>query len=149
MQIRKIVFISEDNTFTSPAAEAIARDKYKADNIELASRGLVVLFPEPANPKGVTIAKSRGVDMEKHTATPADGQLFAPDVLVLTMTNKSKNAIYERYDTAVNVYTIKEYVGETGDIDTPYGKGLKEYGECYNQIESYVGKVLRKLGIIN
>lgn len=148
MQIRKIVFVSEENTFTSPAAEAIARDKYRLENIELESRGMVVLFPEPANPKGVTIAKSRGVDMEKHKAKAIDASIFAPDVLVLAMTGKSKNEIYESFDTAMNVYTIKEYVGMDGDLDTPYGKGLKEYGECYNRIEELVEKVLEKLELI-
>ena len=148
MQIRKIVFVSEENTFTSPVAEAIARDKYKISKIELESRGMVVLFPEPPNPKGVTIAKSRGVNMDSHKAKAIEKTLFAPDVLVLTMTEKTKNTIYESFDTAVNVYTIKEYVGMDGDLDTPYGKGLKEYGECYNQIEELVEKVLWKLELL-
>lgn len=145
MQYKKIIFVSEENTYTSPVAEAIMRTKLGDMEVKVESCGTVVLFPEPANPKGVTIAKSRGINMEEHRAKPVKPEMFDDETLVLVMTDKIKAFLYERYNNAVNVYTIKEFVGMRGDVETPYGKGLKEYGESYTQMEELVNKVIDKL----
>ena len=149
MTYEKIIFVSEDNTFTSPAAEYIMKDKLKeagkSNDIECISRGMVVLFPEPANPKGIAIAKSRGIDMEGHTAKPVDENMFGNNVLVLVMTDKIKASLYDRYKSAVNVYTIKEFLGYMGDIETPYGKGIKEYGDVYKQLEELMDQIISKI----
>lgn len=108
---------------------------------EVSSCGMVVLFPEPANPKGIAIAKSRGINMEEHRAKAASDNMFGTDVLVLVMSEKIKAAVYEKYKNAVNIYTIKEFAGLDGDVEAPYGKGMKEYGEVYTQIEELVSMV--------
>lgn len=149
MTYSEIIFVSEENIFTSPMAEAIMKKKLSenGDNeTRISSRGMVVLFPEPANPKGVAIAKSRGIDMEGHRAKAADEAMFGEDVLVLVMSEKIKAAVYEKYKNAVNIYTIKEFVGLDGDVETPYGKGMKEYGEVYTQLEELVSMVMEKIG---
>ena len=148
MQYNRIIFVSDENTYTSPVAEAIMRDKLKRKGItdvEVASCGRIVLFPEPANPKAIAIAKARGIDMEEHKARPIDGSMFGSDVLVLVMTEKIKALLYETYTDAMNVYTIKEFVGTRGDVETPYGKSIKEYGESFNQIEELIDKTMEKL----
>ncbi len=61
------------------------------------------------------------------------------------MSERIKAAVYEKYKNAVNIYTIKEFVGLDGDIETPYGKGMKEYGEVYTQLEELVDMVIKKL----
>ena len=108
---QKVIFVGEDNLCESIMAEAIMRSITDERPLEILSRGLVVLFPEPANPKGIAIAKSRGIDMEGHTAKPVDENMFGNNVLVLVMTDKIKASLYDRYKSAVNVYTIKEFLG--------------------------------------
>lgn len=115
------------------------------NDIKVSSCGMVVLFPEPANPKGVAIAKSRGIDMEAHRARAANEGMFGEDVLVLVMSERIKSAVYEKYKNAVNIYTIKEFAGLDGDVETPYGKGMKEYGEVYTQLEELVSMVIEKI----
>ncbi len=144
VEYKKVIFVSEENTYTSPIAEAIMKAAVN-DVIEAESCGTVVLFPEPANPKGVTIAKSRGINLEKHRAKPVREDMFGEDILILVMTEKIKAFLYDEYKNAVNVYTIKEFVDLRGDVETPYGKGLKEYGEVYTQIEELIEKVINKL----
>lgn len=149
MTYSEIIFVSEENIFTSPVAQAIMKKKLSdnGDNeTKVSSCGMVVLFPEPANPKGVAIAKSRGIDMEEHRAKAADEAMFGEDVLVLVMSEKIKAAVYEKYKNAVNIYTIKEFVGLDGDVEAPYGKGMKEYGEVYTQLEELVSMVIEKIG---
>lgn len=145
MQYNKIIFVSEENTFTSPVAEAIMSKKLRDTAVEVESCGTIVLFPEPANPKGIAIAKSRGLDLDNHKARPITEDMFGEDVLILVMTEKIKSLVYDTYKNAVNVYTIKEYVGTSGDVETPYGKTIKEYGECYNNIEALISEVYDKL----
>ncbi|MFG6327786.1 MAG: protein tyrosine phosphatase [Lachnospiraceae bacterium] len=148
MTYGKIIFVSEENIFTSPVAETIMKKKLLESGdseTKVSSCGMVVLFPEPANPKGVAIAKSRGISMEEHRAKAANGGMFGTDVLVLVMSERIKAAVYEKYKNAVNIYTIKEFVGLDGDIETPYGKGMKEYGEVYTQLEELVDMVIKKL----
>ena len=148
MTYKKIIFVSEENTFTSPVAETLMRKKLleRGDSVtRVDSCGRVVLFPEPANPKGVAIAKSRGINMEEHRAKAADDSMFGSDVLVLVMSERIKASVYEQYKNAVNIYTIKEFTGLDGDVETPYGKGMKEYGEVYTQLEELVSMVIEKL----
>lgn len=148
MTYRKIIFVSEENIFTSPVAEAVMRRKLSEggdDETKVTSCGMIVLFPEPANPKGIAIAKSRGIDLSEHRAKAASGDMFGEEVLVLVMTEKIKASVYEKYKNAVNIYTIKEFAGLEGDVETPYGKGMKEYGEVYTQLEELVSMVLCKL----
>lgn len=148
MTYRNIIFVSEENVFTSPVAEAIMKKKLMEDGdneTKVSSCGMVVLFPEPANPKGVAIAKSRGINMEEHRAKAADESMFGTDVLVLVMSERTKASVYEKYKNAVNIYTIKEFAGLEGDVETPYGKGMKEYGDVYTQLEELVSMVIEKI----
>ncbi len=147
MRYNKIIFVSLESTFTSPVAEVIMKKKLEDAGIDMQveSRGVVVLFREPANPKGVTIAKSKGLDMQEYMSEQLEDKDFADDVLVLVMTEKLKFEVYEKFKAALNVYNIREFVGGTGDIETPYGKGLQEYGEAFNMIEKLIDKVILKL----
>ena len=70
---------------------------------------------------------------------------FGMDVLILTMSESIKKKLYDDYKEAVNVFNIKEFVGEDGDLDTAYGGELSEYGELFRDIERLINKVLDKL----
>ena len=47
----KLIFVCTGNTCRSPMAEAIYKNLDKETDIKVFSRGLVVLFGEPINPK--------------------------------------------------------------------------------------------------
>lgn len=150
MGFEKVIFVSEDDTYTAPVARAIFESKMKNSgehHIEAESRGMVVLFPEPVNQKAVAIAKSRGIDMKEYRASQVDGDMFGSDTLVLVMADRIKASLYEKYKNAMNVYTIREFCGISGDVETPYGKGTKEYGESYTQMEELVKQVIAKLEV--
>lgn len=142
---KKMVFVSRENTFTSCVAEVIAKNLLRDNEIEIESRGIVVLFPEPANAKGATIAKARGLNMGGHIARPVDENIFGADILVIAMTEKIKEAIYEKWSNAVNVFTLGELAQDEGDIVTPYGKSLGEYELVYNRIENAVKRIALKI----
>jgi len=61
------------------------------------------------------------------------------------MTEKQKINVIETFKYTDNVYTIKEFVGETGDVTDPYGGTLLDYEECYVELARLVKKTVYKL----
>ena len=111
-------------------------------DILVSSRGMVVLFPEPYNPKAVAVASSHGMIMPSKSAKQLEKEDFDNDTLVLTMSEDQKQKIYSEFENAINVYTLQEYVGldESAGVKDPYGKGIEEYGRCYDQLYELVAK---------
>ena len=68
----RLIFVSNSDTCRGPMAEAILKSKFLLSELEVESRGLVVLFPEPVNQKAEAILASHGLTMKDHTANPSD-----------------------------------------------------------------------------
>ena len=64
----RLIFVSNSDTCRGPMAEAILKSKFLLSELEVESRGLVVLFPEPVNQKAEAILASHGLTMKDHTA---------------------------------------------------------------------------------
>lgn len=149
MRYSKIIFVSQDDTYRAPIAATILKRKLASKDVLIESRGLVVLFPEPANPKGVEVAKNHKLNLSRHISTELTDADFGVDVLVLVMTEKGKQKIYDRFVKAVNVYSVKEFIGSTGDIDIPYGKAINEYEDSFVFIEGLIEQVIKKIDELN
>ncbi len=149
MKYKRIIFCSKDCTYRAPVAAEILRRQLQqlkdVGNIRISARGRVVLFPEPVNGKAVAIGHSKGYDLEKYTAAELEACDMGEETLVLVMTEADKQKVYDNFDSAINVYTIKEFIGAAGDVEIPFGKSLAEYGESFNQIEQLVGQVAEKI----
>ena len=113
----KIIFVCVGNTCRSPMAATIMLHFLPEFRIE--SRGMVVLFPEPYNPKAVAVAARHNMIMHA----------------------SMKQKIYDTYNEAINVYTLSEYAG-VGDYEVadPYGRGIDEYNKCFEELYSLVEK---------
>ena len=94
------------------------------DKLLVASRGMVVLFDEPYNPKAVAVCAAHDMIMPNNPATQISADDFGNDTLVLTMSDAQKNKIYAEFDNAINVYTLAEYAGRPEDYEVmdPCGK---------------------------
>lgn len=158
MRYKRVVFCSKDGTYRAPVAAEILRkcfdkkylDKHIAvTGMEIAAKGMVVMFQEPVNGKAVAIGKSKGYDLTGYSASPIEKEDFSIDTLVLVMTEMDKKRVYASYENAINVYTIKEFVGAAGDIDIPFGRSLADYGENFNQLERLVEQVAKKIEELN
>jgi protein-tyrosine-phosphatase len=114
-------------------------------DIKVASRGFVVLFPEPSNPKAETVLKNHNMELEGHVSKQLKAADIDENTLILTMTEKQKNNVIEMFQYSDNVYTIKEFVGESGDVTDPYGGTLIDYEECYVELARLVKKTVYKL----
>ena len=113
----------------------------KDESFLIESRGMVVLFPEPYNPKAVDAAKLRDMNLPGKFSRQLDEEDFGTDTLVLTMETAQKDKIYRKFTKARNVFTLSEFAGEAeAQIPNPYGKGDDDYRECFDALYGIVFK---------
>ena len=110
-----------DDTARAPMAKAILQSKELPWPMEIGSRGLVVLFPQPVNQKVEAVLARNGLSAKDHTTTP----LTAEDIN--------------------DLQTIAGFLRLAGDIPALYGEPLTEYGKCYEALEFLIEGVLARL----
>lgn len=145
---RRIIFVSSTDSAQGPMAAELLRNEELEQEYVIDSRGMVVLFPEPANQKAEAIMKSAGMTLEDHSSRQFDDENLQNDVLVLAISDAIKNKILTEYKKAENVYTLNEFAGDSTEIPDPYGKPLTAYGECYEVLKALVRKVAEKLNVL-
>jgi protein-tyrosine phosphatase len=126
-------------------AEVIFRNLDKESNVKVVSRGVVVLFGEPINQKAEVVLKKHDLENSNHISRGLKEADIDESTLILTMTNAQKRKIMDTYPNVKNVYTIKEYAGENGDVIDPYGGSLVDYEECYIELARLVKKTVYKI----
>ena len=131
----KVIFVCSDNTCASNMAEAIFKSVLEDKDIEVCSRGMVVLFPEPVNPKAVAVLKARSLVMERTESEALSFNDLEGHPLILTMTESQRNRLSESYPGAADIFTLREFVGSSGDISLPAGGSLADYGAFYEQMD--------------
>ena len=116
--IQQIIFVCTGNTCRSPMAESLYISMEFGKDIKASSRGLVVLFPEPLNPKAETVLKTHGLELNNHTAKQLKDNEINETTLVLTMTQNQK---------------------------TTYGGSLMDYEECFSELARLVRKMAYRI----
>lgn len=145
LKYERVIFICTENTSRGPIAESLFRNMSNVEGIECMSRGLIVLFPEPVNPKAEQVLQNHGLEMVGHTTKQFKSHEADENTLVLTMTEHQKKKVIEDFYVTHNIYTIKEFVGEFGDVLDPYGGTMLQYEECYEELARLVKKTVYQI----
>ena len=141
----KLLFVDMNNTSVSPMAEAISQQQFLLEDILIESRGMVVLFPEPINPKAEAILASRSLSLKDHTSCSLAPEDFDERTLILAIGPSVRDRILQSFEGAVNVYELCEYLSDTGGVPDPYGGELADYGHCYERLKELIDQLADKL----
>ena len=137
----KIVFVSNEDKTRGPMAATIMTSLLKDKGFIVESRGMIVLFPEPYNPKAINAAKMRGMNLPSRFSRQLTKEDFGINTLVLTMEMSQKEKIYKIHTDARNVFTLSEFAGESDtQIPNPYGKDEDAYMACFDVLYGLVFK---------
>ena len=145
---KKVIFVCNDNTCRGPMAEVIFKRFAAEMDMEAVSRGIVVLFPEPSNPKAEMVLRNHELLLENHTSKRIAKEDIVENTLILTMTDKEKKSVLEEFEevlAAFDVFSVKEFTDEEGDVIDPYGGDLMDYENCYMDLARIIKKTVVKL----
>ena len=112
---------------------------------QIGSRGMVVLFPEPANQKAEAIMRSHQMTLASHEAKAFDETDLGDETLVLTFEEAQKWKIVSEYENVKNVYTLNEYIEDERCVKSVHGQPLTVYGENFELLRELIGKLADKL----
>ena len=142
---RKIIFVSDSANCRAPIAAALLKKQPLLQEYQICSRGLVVLFPEPLNPRAEELLEKHKIDTEGYETVALSEEELGEDTLVLAMQDSIRQKIQNDYPNKGQVYTLCEFVDGCEEIPSVYGQTQEQYEQMYEQIEGYVKKLANKL----
>lgn len=142
---RRVIFLSNTDTSRGPMAAELLKHQDLVQEYAIDSRGLIVLFPEPANQKAEAIMKSGQMTLEGHSSVAFAEEDMQEDTLILAMDEGQKSKVVSEYENTKNVYTLNEFLEDDTQIPNPYGQPLTAYGECYEILMKLIEKLTNKL----
>ncbi len=142
----RLIFVSNSDTALGPMAEAILQSKFLLDVLEVTSRGAVVLFPEPVNPKAEAVLVSNGLTMKDHMSAPLLAEDFDERTLILVTDGSVRQKLQNQFgELAEGIQTLGEFVGDAREPSNPYGGSLADYGVCFGELDVLIAKLVLQL----
>ncbi len=140
------------NTARSPAAEYLARYHAERLQVDLSfdSCGFFNAFSY-MQPESRMYLKSKGIKHSDFIPKVISPNLLEKQDLILTMERKHSNDIkhnfYNLRDIENKVFTLKEYNGETQDLDIidPYYTSKDTYRKVLRNIEENIEKAIKRI----
>lgn len=141
----KVIFVCKENVYLSPMAEWIFKSILMDRTKEICSRGLVVLFPEPRNMKVTDVLMNHAVPCEEQVSQEFSKEDVDEKTLVIAMNFTEKVKLVEDFELTEDVFTLKEFVEEEGDVTDPYGGDEEAYEKSYVELKDLLYKMKKKL----
>ncbi|MCR5785488.1 MAG: phosphotyrosine protein phosphatase [Eubacterium sp.] len=138
----RIIFVSNTDTSKGPMAVGVLKNCVLNKPVEIESRGLVALFPEPVNEKSEAVMISNGVRLEGYTSRQLNEEDFDENTLVIAIEEEQYMSVKEKFGD-VQIYLLEGLIGERVEICDPYGKALSDYGQCFEEIQKYIEKLAK------
>ncbi len=149
MRYDRIVFVCEDNSCLSILAENVFIGRYKGEPIYVASRGIVVLFEAPCNPRAEEILRRNGIEPVRTTTMEIGKRDITDSTLVITLKESDRQRFHKRFPYA-DAIALGTLSGEQCDVTDPYGKGREAYEECFEDIVRMMNKAMPQIyGLLN
>ena len=143
----RVTFVCTGNTCRSPMAEVIARTWLKErgiDGIDVASAGILAGEGHPASGGARWAASERGLNLDPHRASLLTADMIARSDLILTMSH-SHRSVVEDHGGEGRTHRLRDYAGEQGDVQDPFGGPDHVYEATFREIETLVSRALERL----
>lgn len=137
---KKIIFVGKRATCREPMAMALLQREDLRNTVEVEARGLVVLFPEPMNPRAEEMLARGGIDLPGYRAKQLTPEDFSEDTLILTFHRDLIEKVLEM-EGAQNVYVLTEVTGDELEIIDPYGGDMIRYEICMETLNNTIHKL--------
>ena len=139
----RVLFVCTGNTCRSPMAEAIFYEKVRLsgmnDRIRVLSAGVAAQEVFPASKGAQNAMMRRGLSLAEHRSRLLLPEFVRAADLILTMSQRHKESTIALVPQAEGkVYTLKEFAGETGDIDDPWMGSDATYEACSAEISRLI-----------
>lgn len=132
-------------------AESILRgilERRNCQNIEVISRGLVVLFSEPVAPGAARLLREKGYKIEDFRSSQLTQEDLASADLVLTLTGELADRIRESFDMQ-DLQTSCMFIGTFIDIEEQIPVVIQEdeetYRNCFETLEQLMEAVADRI----
>jgi protein-tyrosine-phosphatase len=146
---KTILLVCTGNTCRSVMAQGILqellREMAEDEPLHVLSAGVAASLGAEASEEAMLILEERGIDIGRHRSRPVSESLLAGADLVLAMT-RSQSQMMKRIfpGHAEKIYSLKEYVGEEGDIEDPIGMPVAVYRKTSKKMERLLLKAAKK-----
>lgn len=146
-----ILFICTGNICRSPIAEYLFNDYSKKKKLPFTSKSAGLLETGAMiSINSMQLLAEQGIMAQEHYSRKINPEILAGSWLILTMEERQRDYIRNSFpDSAHKVFTLKEYVGEKGDIADPVGLDLDYYRDIYMQIDTALEKLFVKITTSN
>lgn len=139
--IERIIFV-EDHGNERAIMAKIMFDEGNTSDVFTEARGLTVLFPEPMNQKVEAVLISNGYQIPEFKSEQFSVEDIDDATLILTMEERQKNKIMEKFPDAKNVQVLTDLTGDELEIMDPIGAPLQSYGLCFESLSIIIKKLL-------
>ncbi len=140
MKSAHILAVCTGNICRSPMAEGILR-KVVGHAASVSSAGTHAIEGNPASEFSIIAAGENGIDISDHRARVLTPEMVRSNDVILCMESFHVEQVLELdASTFKKVFNLADFSGtaKLRDIPDPYGCGLREYRECFRNIERCV-----------
>lgn len=147
--MKRLLYVCTGNTCRSPLAKVLTEEQLTLvgeSGWSVDSAGLVTRDGLPASSGAAAAAEEAGLDLTNHRSKQLTPEMATSAELVLVMTRNHKKAILDHTPhLAGKVFTIKEFVGEAGDVSDPFGGSLSCYRQTTEELRGLARRAVEKL----
>ena len=118
-------------------AENVFIARYEGEPLYVASRGIVVLFEEPCNPKAEAVLAKHGIGMVRTTSMEIRNGDITDSTLVIALKERDRVRFITRFPYAT-AFTLATLAGEERDVKDPYGGSEADYERCFEDIDRMI-----------